>query len=72
MSSAHNPHNDPSDRLALIGVAVGGGAPDQGCADGPQALLDGGLLARLAGAGLDVEWLEQLSAPIAGKSPMPW
>lgn len=67
MSSAHNPHNDPGDRLALIGVAVGSGAPDQGCADGPQALLDGGLLARLAGAGLDVEWLEQLSAPHRGQ-----
>lgn len=49
--------------LALIGAATGSGAPDEGCADGPQALHDGGLLARLAGAGLKAEWLELLTAP---------
>ena len=55
--------NSPRDALALIGVAVGSGAPDQGCADGPQALRDGGLLSHLSQAGLDAEWRETFSAP---------
>ena len=53
----------PPDALALLGVAVGSGAPDQGSADGPQALRDGGLLAQLAQAGLAAEWLQFFSAP---------
>lgn len=53
----------PPDALALLGVAVGSGAPDQGSADGPQALHDGGLLAQLAQAGLAAEWLQSFSAP---------
>lgn len=51
------------DKLPLIGAAVGLGAPDQGCADGPEALSDGGLLQRLAQAGLTAEWLKTFSAP---------
>ncbi len=51
------------EKLPLIGAAVGLGAPDQGCADGPEALSDGGLLQRLAQAGLAAEWLKTLSAP---------
>ena len=58
-----DPHVDPQDKLALIGVAVGSGAPDQGCADGPKALADGGLLAHLASAGLAAEWLARMTAP---------
>ena len=57
------PVKDHQTPLALIGAATGSGAPDEGCADGPQALHDGGLLARLAGAGLTAEWLELLAAP---------
>lgn len=63
MSEIPAPPLDHRDKLALIGVAVGSGAPDQGCADGPKALAGGGLLARLAGAGLAAEWLAQITAP---------
>ena len=63
MTKPPAPPLDHHDKLALIGVAVGSGAPDQGCADGPKALADSGLLARLAGAGLAAEWLAQISAP---------
>lgn len=55
--------NSPADALALLSVAVGSGAPDQGSADGPQALRDGGLLAQLAQGGLTAEWREFFSAP---------
>lgn len=55
--------NSPHHALALLGVSVGSGAPDQGCADGPQALRDGGLLAQLSQAGLDAEWRDSFSAP---------
>lgn len=49
--------------LPLIGSASGSGASDEGCADGPQSLHDGHLLAQLATTGLKAEWLEMLSAP---------
>jgi arginase len=55
--------NDRKTPLPLIGAAVGSGAPDEGCADGPQALRDGGLVARLATTGLIADWHEILSAP---------
>jgi arginase len=55
--------NDRKTPLPLIGAAVGSGAPDEGCADGPQALRDGGLVARLATTGLVADWHEILVAP---------
>ena len=42
--------------LALIGAAIGCGAPDERCADGPVALRDGGLVAALAADGLSAAW----------------
>jgi arginase len=57
--------------LPLIAAAVGLGAPDQGCADGPEALSDGGLLQRLAQAGLTAEWLKTFSAPRRAKGNDP-
>ena len=68
MNNPPDPPIHPRDKLALIGVAVGSGAPDQGCADGPQALRNGGLQARLANAGLESIWLEPLSAPRRAQS----
>lgn len=58
-------------KLPLIGAAVGLGAPDEGCADGPLALRDGGLLARLAAAGLHAEWGKILAAPRRAQTPEP-
>lgn len=42
--------------LALIGAAIGCGAPDERCADAPLALRDGGLAAALSGNGLRAAW----------------
>jgi arginase len=53
----------PQEKLAIVGAAIGLGAPDQGCADGPMALGAGGLLQRLAQAGLAGEWLKTFNAP---------
>ena len=55
--------NSPTDALPLLGVAVGSGAPDQGSADGPQALRDGGLRAQLSAGRLDAEWRQSFHAP---------
>jgi arginase len=62
----------PSDTLALLGAAVGVGAPDEGCADGPQALVDEGLPARLAEAGVPTRWRKTVTAPrrAAGADPL--
>lgn len=49
--------------LPLIGVAVGAGAPDEGCADGPQALIDVGLLTQLTDAGIAPDWIGPVTAP---------
>lgn len=43
-------------RVALIGAASGLGAKDQGCADGPKALVESNLVDHLRSAGLEVEW----------------
>lgn len=60
-------------KLALLGAAVGSGAPDEGCADGPAALRDGALLKRLQVAGIAAEWLTTFSAPrrADGAVPLP-
>lgn len=42
--------------LALIGAAIGCGAPDERCADAPLALRDGGLAAALSNSGLRAAW----------------
>jgi arginase len=42
--------------LALIGAAIGVGAPDERCADAPLALRDGGLAATLSTGGLRAAW----------------
>ena len=42
--------------LALIGAAIGCGAPDECCADAPLALRDSGLAAALSGGGLRAAW----------------
>jgi len=42
--------------LALIGAAIGVGAPDERCADAPLALRDGGLAAALSAGGLPAAW----------------
>lgn len=44
----------PDGRLALLGVPLGSGAPHPGCAFGPAALRDAGLVDRLVAAGCDV------------------
>lgn len=51
--------------LQIIGVASGHGAPDRGCASGPDALQDAGLLAQLALRGIDAHWRNTLR-PQAG------
>ena len=42
--------------LALLGAAIGCGAPDERCADAPFVLRDGGLADRLTAAGLPAAW----------------
>ena len=42
--------------LALLGAAIGCGAPDEHCADAPFALRDGGLAETLTAAGLPAAW----------------
>ncbi len=44
------------DRVALVGVASGLGAPNPGCSDGPARLRLGGLEAELRGRGIDASW----------------
>lgn len=61
----------PPAPLPLIGAATGSGAPDEGCADGPQSLHDGHLLKQLASTGLKAEWLEILSAPLRSQGADP-
>ena len=40
----------------MIGAACGAGAPDERCAEGPQALREGGLIFRLRQSGIDADW----------------
>ena len=42
--------------LALVGAAIGIGAPDERCADAPLALRDGGLATALSAGGLSAAW----------------
>lgn len=60
------------EKLTLLGAAIGAGAPDEGCADGPQALLDQGLPLRLAEAGIPAHWDKTFVAPrrAAGTDPL--
>lgn len=51
---AVSPH--PTKPVQIIGVASGQGAPDRGCASGPEVLQNGGLIAQLAQRGMDVQW----------------
>jgi ornithine--oxo-acid transaminase len=48
--------NYPSRAIRIIGAASGFGAPDRGCADGPEALHRAGLVTRLQSRGLKVTW----------------
>ncbi|MFN4282224.1 MAG: hypothetical protein ACK4NA_06265, partial [Alphaproteobacteria bacterium] len=54
------PHQLP---LALLGAAIGCGAPDERCADAPFALRDGGLAEALSAAGLPAAWHAAHVAP---------
>lgn len=49
--------------LAILGAAVGAGAPDEGAADGPLALRNSGLLSYLSHAGVTTAWHKTFSAP---------
>ncbi len=51
--------------LKIIGAASALGAPHSACAHAPDALRGAGLVERLAGLGLAVEWTETLS-PLGG------
>lgn len=53
--------------IAIVGVASGLGARDHGCAAGPDALRDSGLMARLQHRGLHVGWEETLYPAAAGQ-----
>lgn len=46
----------PVDKIALVGVASGLGAPNPGCADGPARLRLAGLDTQLRARGLDAAW----------------
>ena len=54
---------EPAQPVHIIGVACGAGAPDPGCAEGPRALREGGLVSRLRRAGLDAVWNATIEAP---------
>ena len=54
--------------LKIIGVASGWGAQDHRCADGPEALRQAGLLARLHAAGVDAAW-EDMLFPLVKDTP---
>jgi arginase len=56
------PETQPS--LALIGAAIGCGAPDERCADAPFALRDCGLAEALIAAGLHATWEAVHLAPL--------
>ena len=63
----------PYERLTrpavLIGAALGLGARDPRCSQGPQQLLAGGLLAHLSAQGADVLWRVTLQPQLRrGKS----
>jgi arginase len=51
----------------VVAVPSGVGAKDKRCGDGPTELLEGGLIARLAGRGIDVT-LGPIVFPVRGKS----
>lgn len=51
--------------IQILGVACGHGAPDRGCASGPDALQEAALLDQLTLRGLDVRWRDTLR-PQAG------
>lgn len=43
-------------RVPLVGVAIGAGATDPGCREGPAVLRNSGAIERLCDAGLDPAW----------------
>jgi arginase len=52
--------------LQLIGAACGRGAPDAGCAEGPEALRSAGLVEHLARGRTDVSWGAMLDCGTLG------
>lgn len=56
--------------VKIIGVASGWGSPDRGCADGPDALREAGLVTRLETRRISVSWEETLSPGAGEKSPL--
>lgn len=57
--------------LALLGAAIGCGAPDERCADAPFALRDGGLAEALTRAGLPAAWHAAHIAPTRADGARP-
>lgn len=55
-------------RFPLVGVAIGAGAADSGCREGPAALRDSGAIERLRDAGIDAAW-HHLEEPREGNLP---
>jgi arginase len=62
--ASDNKTSFPKPGLALIGAAIGCGAPDERCADAPLALRDGGLAEALSAAGLHATWEAVHLAPL--------
>jgi arginase len=52
--------------VGIIGVACAAGAPDAGCAAGPDALRAGGLVSHLGAGGLPIAWKETIRARCTG------
>jgi arginase len=67
-SETDTEHNEPSRAqprtpVRIVGVASGCGAPDPRCAEGPAALRNAGLIARLREGGLPAAWSVTIPAP---------
>lgn len=57
--------------IRLIGAAIGRGAPDARCAQGPAFLEALGLARRLQAAGLSVAWQEMIQEPAGVQDALP-